>query len=417
MEVDSASQQTPETSRQIDAADLVIGILAELDQDGVASVCEALRALPGQLRIAVMLRGNAAIAAQADSGTPEKDVSLTVIPWPVTQLDDSGSLGQNIATLYQSIFVAAEKLEARACCIMASKLETGQSQWICNLAQPLLDAAFDLVLPRYARHTLEGMLNSSIIYPLMRSLYGKQIQNPMGPDLGVSRRLIKTILERNRNTNASSRRIHPLASLSPIALCNNLQVCEVKVGARVYPATDWTNIGSLLVAVLGPIFLDMEKNAPCWQRIRGSIVVSTFGEPQPPSPEAGMVDVGRLLNSFQLGARDLQEIWGLVLPPATFFELRKLSRLAPEQFHLPDELWVRIVYDFALAHRLRTINRDHLLRSMTPLYLGWIASHAGEVETAEAAAVEERFEGLSIAYEVGKPYLVSRWRSPDRFNP
>jgi hypothetical protein len=66
---------------------------------------------------------------------------------------------------------------------------------------------------------------------------------------------------------------------------------------------------------------------------------------------------------------------------------------------------------------LRTINRDHLLQSMTPLYLGWIASHAREVETAEAAAVEERLEDLSIAYEVGKPYLVSRWRWPDRFNP
>jgi hypothetical protein len=107
----------------------------------------------------------------------------------------------------------------------------------------------------------------------------------------------------------------------------------------------------------------------------------------------------------------------LVLPPASLLGLRRLSRLEPEQFRMPDELWVRIVYDFALAHRLRTINRDHLLRSMTPLYLGWVASHAREVETAEAPAVEERLERLAIAYEVGKSYLVSRWRWPDRFNP
>ena len=413
MEVDSITQLIPETSGQSEGADLVIGILAELDQDGVASVCQALRTIPGRLRVALISKGKIAIAPQADSVTPENGMSLTVVPWPVTQLEDTG---QNISTAYQSIFLAAEKLEARACCIMASKLETGQPQWICNLAQPLLDAGFDLVLPRYARHTLQGMLNNSIIYPLIRSLYGKQIQNPMGPDLGVSRRLFNTILGQDRNANASGRRIHPLASLSPIALCNNLQVCQVQIGARVYPPTDWTNISSLLVAALGPIFLDMEKNAPCWQRIRGSMVVSTFGEPQPPSPETGMVDVGRLVNSFQLGSRELQEIWGLVLPPATLFELMKLSRLAPEKFQLPDELWARIVYDFALAHRLRTINRDHLLRSMTPLYLGWIASHAREVETTEAA-VEDRLERLSIAYEVGKPYLVSRWRWPDRFNP
>jgi hypothetical protein len=125
-----------------------------------------------------------------------------------------------------------------------------------------------------------------------------------------------------------------------------------------------------------------------------------------------------MVESFQLGNRDLQEIWSLVLPPATLFELRKLSRLSLEQFRMPDELWSRIVYDFALAHRLRTINRDHLLKSMTPLYLAWVASYALELSTGgEAAASEQRLERLSIAYESSKPYLLSRWRWPDRFNP
>ena len=34
-----------------------------------------------------------------------------------------------------------------------------------------------------------------------------------------------------------------------------------------------------------------------------------------------------------------------------------------------------------------------------------------------SAAVEQRLEKLSVAYETGKPYLLSRWRWPDRFNP
>jgi hypothetical protein len=98
-------------------------------------------------------------------------------------------------------------------------------------------------------------------------------------------------------------------------------------------------------------------------------------------------------------------------------ELRRLARLASDQFAMPDELWVRMVYDFALAHRLRTINRDHLIRSMTPLYLGWVASHAREVANADAATIEKRLDRLALAYEAGKSYLVSRWRWPDRFNP
>jgi hypothetical protein len=126
------------------------------------------------------------------------------------------------------------------------------------------------------------------------------------------------------------------------------------------------------------------------------------------------VDIARLVNSFQLGMRDLQEIWRLVLPPATLFELQRVS---PQKFRIPDELWVRIIYDFALAHRLRTINRAHLLGSLTPLYLGWVASYALETENMDSPALNRRLERLSNAYETGKPYLISRWRWPDRFNP
>ena len=169
--------------------------------------------------------------------------------------------------------------------------------------------------------------------------------------------------------------------------------------------------------VLGPVFLEMELPAACWQGIRGSNAVPGFGFPETASEETGTLDVRRMVESFQLGAQNLQDVWGLILPPTTLLELRKLSRLSPDQLRMPDDLWVRIVYDFALGHRLRTISRDHLLRSITPLYLGWIASYALEMETAEPVQIEARIERLARAYEAGKPYLVSRWRWPDRFNP
>jgi hypothetical protein len=161
----------------------------------------------------------------------------------------------------------------------------------------------------------------------------------------------------------------------------------------------------------------MERNAAFWQRTRVSVAVPVIGEPFPLSPDSAAVDIRAMVQSFQLGNRELQEIWSLVLPPSSLFELRKLSRLPVEQFQMSDELWVRIVYDFALAHRLRTISRDHLLRSMTPLYLGWVASYAHDLTLAEAMSAERRLERLSLAYEADKSYLVSRWRWPDRFNP
>jgi len=84
---------------------------------------------------------------------------------------------------------------------------------------------------------------------------------------------------------------------------------------------------------------------------------------------------------------------------------------------MPDETWARIVYDFVLAYRLRTINRDQMLRALTPIYLGWVASYALELENASPEAVEQRLERLCLAYENTKSYLIARWRWPDRFNP
>ena len=54
---------------------------------------------------------------------------------------------------------------------------------------------------------------------------------------------------------------------------------------------------------------------------------------------------------------------------------------------------------------------------MTPIYLAWVASYALEVQNATPGAVENRMERLCMAFEDLKPYLLSQWRWPDRFNP
>jgi hypothetical protein len=79
-------------------------------------------------------------------------------------------------------------------------------------------------------------------------------------------------------------------------------------------------------------------------------------------------------------------------------------------------LWARIVYDFTLAFHLRTLNRSHLLGAMIPLYLAWVASHLRDVADDPDRA-SQPIQQTAAAFEAEKPYFVSRWRWPDRFNP
>jgi hypothetical protein len=417
VELGSIPQQTRERIEAVGSADLVVGIVLNGNaehRDAIGTVREAVGKLSGAART-VLLHGDGAQNPQPSEPPVTEDPSLVVLSDRLFAADASAAPVQSMGDVYQSIFAVGDKLGARACCLLASDLQSVTARWVHGLVQPVLEMDYDLATPCYGHHKFEGLLNSSIIGPLTQALYGRRIENPMGPDLALSKRAIQRVL--GVDGKAGKERPHPLASLAPALISSGFPICQVRVGVRLYPPTDWTNLSSLLAQILGPIFLEMERNVAAWQKARGSQPVPTFGEPAllPEQPES--VEVQRMVESFQLGTRNLQEIWGLVLPPATLFELRRLSRVAAEQFRMADELWARIVYDFALGHRLRTISREHLLRAMTPLYLGWVASYALEMENAGAPIVEQRLEKLSQAYEAAKPYLVSRWRWPDRFNP
>jgi hypothetical protein len=404
---------------EIGVVDLVIGLVDQKVGGSLPAIVSAVReALAGLPTSGCTVLLHSDVGATANAGLPGalQDKSLKVLTQFVPPLDPSIPLAQSITSAYRAIWDVTEKLGARACIVIGSSVETLTPQWFYTLAQPILERDFDLVAPCYVVHKFEALLNSAILYPFIRAVYGKQVQNPLGPDFGFSLRLIQNLLQPDP-TRARSAGTHQLFLIGLTAIVKGFKVCQAHLGRRIYPPVDWKNLDSVLADVLGPLFLDVERNAPFWQRVRGSVPVPTYGDSPLPAHENVAFDLRRLLEPFQLGFRNLQEIWALLLPPGTLLELNKLHRAPPEHFRIPDELWAHIVYDFALAHRLRTIGRDHLLRAMTPLYLGWVASYALEVEMADAAAVVQRLERVCAAYESAKPYLVSRWRWPDRFNP
>ncbi len=419
MELDTVSQPAVEQIERLGGADLVIGILesdhAE-EADAVNMVREAISGLSKVQRAVVISNNGAQSPTLRDADPAGSDKSPAVFLCSLPAPNATETPWQSRAREYGNVFALGRKLEARACVVIASQSQVATPQWIRRLVRPILELGFDLVAPRYTRNRMEGLLNRSVLSPLHLALYGEQLENPMGPDFGLSGKFLQRLLGDDSAIRRSNEN-DLVASIASTAACSGFQICESHLGTRIQPPTDWMNLSSLLAEVLGSVFLDMERQAASWQRIRGTKPVTRFGSPEDPAGDTGTVDVRPMIESFQLGAQNLQDIWGIMLPPTTMLEVRKLSRQPPEHFRMPDDLWARIVYDFALGHHIRTISRDHLLRSFTPLYVGWIASYALELGTAGPAEIEARTERLSRIYETSKPYLVSRWRWPDRFNP
>ena len=287
--------------------------------------------------------------------------------------------------------------------------------WLRLLVSPILDEGFELVCPAYRRGRFDGMLGTAILYPLTRALYGARLRQPAGGEAGLSLAFARHLLEHpdwHRDPGGAGSDAWVVAK----ALSERRRVCQAWLGR--WPGEGVPEDAShALARLVGPVFREMERAAERWQRLDGSTPVPAFGAPGPPAEDRALPDVAALAAPLRLGLRELDAVWGLVLPPASRLALQRAAAAPPEELRLDDALWARVVYDFAVAHSTRALERGQLLRSMTPLYLGWVAGFVNDVRALDPAATEARVEALCAAFEREKRYLIGRWRWPDTFNP
>jgi hypothetical protein len=315
------------------------------------------------------------------------------------------------------VFEIAERMGARACAVVQSDVRSITPEWTEALVRPVIESEVDYVAPLHLRHKFDATMLKGIVYPLMRALYGKRIREPIGADFAFSPKMVRHFL-REPLSEAENGGAGSDVWLATQAISNGFQLAEARLGPRVpAPRDPPPELSGVLALVLGALFNEIARTAAVWQRTRGSAPVPAFGPEAGATLEAPAVDPTPLIESFRLGHHSLHEVWRAVLPPATLVELKRMATRPPEEFRMADAVWARIVYDFVLAHRVRVMDRDHLLRALTPLYLGWLASYVLQVREASAVEAELRIDALCVAYETQKSYLISRWRWPDKFSP
>lgn len=422
-----ALQEQKQENPEVGPPDLLMAVPAPLRSElltpAMQKIMQACRLLSSPCQVVLALPGEHPQAEPAElalnGNEPASQPSLRYVNYPL-QAAVPGIIPwlPNFAT-YREIVRLATTLQARACTVLGTDSgftrDSLTPEKLTLLVDPGIGGNFDLVMPLYAFQALDDLVNKSILYPLTRALYGHRVQNPLGTEFQMSSKMFPLIAA---NTGRdSSQQQGRLPWLATLAASRNLKICQAQLGARRPSTADGIELSDALAQLTGPLFLDMEDNAAFWQRIRGSHDAPIFGAASTSTEATDSVDVRHMVEAFQLGERNLRDFWALILPPVTLLELKKLSRLSPDEFHLPDALWARIVYDFALAHRLRNIHRIHLFGALTPLYLGWVASYAVEINQSGIAAAQQRVEQLARTYESEKPYLLSRWRWPDRFHP
>ena len=310
---------------------------------------------------------------------------------------------------FRTIFEAAKLLNVKACAVVDSDLRSITPEWMELLLRPIYEEGFDYVAPLYGRHKFDGTITNSIVYPITRALYGKRIRQPIGGDFGFSGKLATFYLTKDVwETDVARFGID--IWMTTLAIAEGYKVCQSYLGAKIHDAKDpGGDLGPMFTQVVSSVFSLMGNYQHLWKEVRESQTVSTFGFHYEVGLEPVSVNVERMIRNFRLGVKDLMEIWRKALPSETALWLESIGRLSDESFSFPQDLWARIIYDFASAYHKGSVHREHLLKSMIPLYLGRVASFVMENQESTAGEVEAKIESLCRVFEEMKPYLIKRW--------
>ncbi len=314
---------------------------------------------------------------------------------------------------FRTIFEIAKALDVKACAVVDSDLRSITPEWIELLISPVLNAGYDYVAPYYHRHKYDGTITNTIVYPLTRALYGKRIRQPIGGDFGLSNRLATYLLTKDVwETDVARFGID--IWMTTTAVANDFNVCQAFLGAKIHdPKEPATDLSAMLHQVVGSVFNLMEEYSEVWQRVKASEPVPTFGFVYSVGLEPIKVNLDGMINKFRLGVKELTTVYESFLPGELMWFLASVVEKPKEEFSIPDNVWVEIIYSFAVACHKKLMSQEHILKSLTPLYLGKVASFVIETWESTAEEVEQRLEDLCMAFEREKPYLIERWREEE----
>lgn len=421
MEQESLSGEVISALERIGPVDIVIGIPSYNNARTIGHVIRA-----AHLGLAKHFPECRGLIVNSDGGSSDGtreaalaarvgDEHLLLLSTPLTavhqlSLPYHGIPGKGSA--FRLIFSLAQRLGAKACAVVDSDLRSITPEWIELLISPVLYASQDLVTPYYLRHKYDGTITNSIVYPLTRTLYGVRVRQPIGGEFGLSARLVERYLQ-SEDWETDVARYGIDIWMTTTAIAEKYRVAQSYLGAKLHDAKDpSSDLSAMLTQVVGSVFALMQRYEEVWRGPPENREVPLYGFQYDVGIEPVSVNVDRMIHGFGVGCDELAGIWATILTADTLTGIRaarEAARVRPHSLHIDDDLWARVVFDFAAACAHSSQSAGRLIATFTPLYLGRVASFVLETETSSASEVERRIEELCLTFEALKPYLIERW--------
>jgi hypothetical protein len=312
--------------------------------------------------------------------------------------------GNNLRNLFRK----AVELQAKTVVVVDADVQTLSPEWIRQLGEPLF-RGFSFVAPLYIQHKYDGLINTAIAYPLVRTLFGRRVRKPIGGDYGLSGELVRSFLQ-SPVWDEGVGGFGVGVWMTALALNQGALLCQAFVGRpKMHRPKDPVRL--VFRQVVGTLLSLVPHLNTAWLRVKHSrpTPVSGFQPGDQATPPKVALDSEKLFSRFREGLPSFGHIWERVLSPEALSKLLETFELEKSAFDFPTDLWARILFDSAVSYRDRVCDPELLIDSLLPLYFGKAFAFVKKTSRMSARQAEETIEEECTVFEMTKPYLVQRW--------
>ena len=311
-----------ENPHNINSAEIIVGIPSYKEADSISYPTDVV-----SRGLVQHFANKSSVIINVDNHSPDdtKKVFLNT-PTKIPKVYISTPKGvKGKGNNFLNLFKAAVELRAKAIIVVDADLKSITPSWVRYLGEPLM-GRFDFVTPIYVRHKYDGTITNHIAYPMLRTLFGLRVRQPIGGDFGFSGKLARAFL----SEKLWSEKIGHFGIdvwMTTIAIARRFNVCQAFLGSpKVHrakdPAADLSVMFKQVVSTVFDLMIDFEYLWKDTAESRPSSIYG-FGLGVVEKPPAVSVNTNKLMQSFTDGFEKIWQSLGKNYTHARIFRITK----------------------------------------------------------------------------------------------
>ncbi len=313
---------------------------------------------------------------------------------------------------FLNLFRFSQEAGAQITVVVDADLRSITREWIKYLGKPV-EAGHDLVTPLYSRHQFDGTITNHLCYPLVFSLSGVDIRQPIGGEFAFSPKLCSHWLAQDWNEKIRQYGVDIFMSLS--ALFGNFRICQTGLGDKIHNASA-PKLGTMFEEVVYTLFSLLIANRSKWVSVwlkkgektswqMGVREVELCGLQKMKEAQKLCIDILDLKKKCRLEYETYHDLVQWYLSPYGYERVQDMYEM--DYFDVDIMLWSQIVYNFLYIFdgASEAVKMD-IVNALKPLYFARSITFDYQTCRYSIDYAEEEVRKQAMAFMSQKPYLL-----------